>query len=102
MTQAKKDQNDETDSITEFSMHNFKCPRAENGHYQWNCVWWKCSQWFPFEFASSEQKIKIGHTEVTQKRVDKISKTNWKSIPWYICPRCLFKSCVNEKVVYNA
>ena len=32
VAQAKKDQNDVTDSITKFFMHNCKCPILENGY----------------------------------------------------------------------
>ena len=31
VAQAKKDQNDVTDSITKIFMHNCKCPKSENG-----------------------------------------------------------------------
>ena len=43
VAQAKKDQN-VTDSITKFFMHNCKCPKLENGYYQWKCVAGKCSE----------------------------------------------------------
>ena len=70
------------------AMHSCKCPKSENGCYQWKCVAGKCSKCklikpMPFECASSEQKIKISQFEVTEtpykktvdgKEVDKIKK----------------------------
>ena len=71
VAQAKKYQNDVTDSITKLFKHNCKCTKSENGYYQWNCVAGKCSECklnkpMPFECASSEQKIKISQFEVTE------------------------------------
>ena len=88
VAQVKKDQNDVTDSITKFFMYSCKCPKSENGYYQWKCVAGKCSECklikpMPFGCASSEQKIKISQFEVTEtpykktadgKEVDKIKK----------------------------
>ena len=95
VAQVKKDQNDVTDSITKFFMHSCKCPKSENGYYQWKCVAGKCSECklikpMPFGCASSEQKIKISQFEVTEtpykktavgKEVDKIKKKKRESIP---------------------
>ena len=35
------------------------------------------------------------------KEVEKSSKNNKESIPWFIFQRCLFKTCFDEKIVYN-
>ena len=42
MTQAKKDNDKTTESITEFFMSSCECPRTANGYYQWSCVSLKC------------------------------------------------------------
>ena len=86
VAQAKKDQNDVTNSTTKFFMHNCKCPKSENGYCQRKCVAGKCSECklikpVGFECASSQQKNKIRQVEVTEtpykktvdgKEVDKI------------------------------
>ena len=71
VTQAKKDQNDVTDSITKFFMHNCNCPKSENGYYQWKCVAGKCLECklikpMHFECASSEQKIKLASLKLSK------------------------------------
>ena len=70
LAQAKNYQRDVTDSIAEFFMRNYNRAKAENGCCQWNCVSQKCSQRksikpLSFEFASSEQKIKLSQFEIT-------------------------------------
>ena len=86
-----------TDSITKFFIYSCKCPKWENGYYQWKCVAGKCSECklielVPFECASSEQKIKISQFEVAEtpykkqligKKWIKFQK-NRESIPWFI------------------
>ena len=77
VAQAIKDQNDVSDSITKFFMHNYKCPKSENGYYLWKCVAGKCSKCKlikprPFECASSEQKIKISHLKLLKLLTKKL------------------------------
>ena len=40
--QAKRDNNDVQDSMTEFFMYDCGCPKSSNGFYHWNCVALKC------------------------------------------------------------
>ena len=42
MTQAKRDNDDVQDSITEFFMYDCECPKSSNVCYNWNCVAFKC------------------------------------------------------------
>lgn len=70
MSQAKQYQRDVTDNVAEFFLRNYNCAKAKNGCCQWNCVSQKCSQCksikpLSFEFASSEQKIKLSQFEIT-------------------------------------
>ena len=69
--QAKKDQYDVTESISEFFMYNCNCPKSENGYYKWKCVSGSCSDCKStkpqhFQCASSENKVKISQFEVTE------------------------------------
>ena len=68
-------------------MYSCKCPKSENGYYQWKCVAGKCLECklikqMPFGCASSQQKIKISQFEVTEtphkKTVDGKSGLNSK------------------------
>ena len=40
--QAKRDNNDVQDSMTEFFMYDCECPKSSNGYYCLNCVALKC------------------------------------------------------------
>ena len=70
VAQAKKDQNDVTDSITKFFMHNCKCPSAENGYYEWKSVAGKCSECelnqCLLNVLHLSRKSKISQFEVTE------------------------------------
>ena len=77
VAQAIKDQNDVSDSITNFFMHNYKCPKSENGYYLWKCVAGKCLKCKliklrPFECASTEQKIKISYLKLLKLLTKKL------------------------------
>ena len=82
MAQAKKD-NENTESITEFFMHSFECPKTSNGYYQWSCVSLKCKSCknikpMPLKCEASQTKVKVSQFEVTKKAHTKIDK-NGKS-----------------------
>ena len=42
--QAKKDVDVCPDSITEYFMSSYECPKSENGYYQLKCVTGKCKE----------------------------------------------------------
>ena len=65
--QAKKDGDVCPDSITEYFMSSYECPKSENGYYQLKCVTGKCkgckgqnnsslTKVSQFELVSREQK----------------------------------------------
>ena len=72
MEQAKKDDDEVTDSITEFFMDSAPCQKSENGYYKWKCVSQKCKDCKDLKPLSLKCKDscelkKVGQFEKTKK-----------------------------------
>lgn len=79
MAQAKRDNDNVTESVSEFLMYSCKCSKSPNGYFQWNCVSMKCkeckkSKPMPLECQDSEKETKVYQFEVTKKPYKKINK----------------------------
>ena len=79
MTQAKKDNDKTTESITEFFMSSCECPRTANGYYQWSCVSLKCKNCknlkpIPLKCEKLQTKVKVSQFEITKQVYTKILK----------------------------
>ena len=75
-------------------MHSCKCPKSENGYYQWKCVAGKCSECklikpMPLDVLHLSRKSKLASLKLLKlltkkllmEKVDKIPKKKTESTP---------------------
>ena len=79
MTQAKRDNDDVQDSITEFFMYDCECPKSSNVCYNWNCVAFKCkvckkASPMPLTWWNSDLKTRVHQFKTTEKPCQKVNK----------------------------
>ena len=79
MTQAKRDNDDVQDSITQFFMYEWECPKSSNGYFHWNLVALKCevckkASPMPLKYWNSELKTCVYQFETTEKTYQKFNK----------------------------
>ena len=70
-TQAKKDGDEISDSVTEFFMDTCSCDKGENGYYQWTCVQGKCKNCKHnkptyLKCSTSEEQVQVSQFETTK------------------------------------
>ena len=80
-SKAKKEGDTMPASITEFFMSSCKCPKSQNGYYDWNCVSSKCSKCSSMQpvalpFQSSKDKVSYYQFEITKTLYIKTDKNN--------------------------
>ena len=79
ITQAKRDGDPTTESITEFFMYSCTCPKSQNGYYNWKCVSCKCKECknknpMSLTCQMSQEITKVNQFELIQKLYAKINK----------------------------
>ena len=72
LTQAKRDDDDVHDSITDFLMFDCECLKSSNGYYHWNSVALKCKDCekassMPLKCQNMELKTRVYQFEITDK-----------------------------------
>ena len=105
-SKAKKEGDTMPASITEFFMSSCKCPKSQNGYYDWNCVSSKCSkcssmQPVALSFQSSKDKVSYYQFQITKTLYVKTEKDNNEIIRISEKPENVLKNSSYEKLHHS-
>ena len=93
-------------SITEVFRSSCKCPKFQNGYYDWNCVSSKCSkcssmQPVALSFQSSKDKVSYDQFQITKIPYVKTGKDNNEIIKISEKTEKVLKNSSSEKLYHS-